>query len=443
MPEKTGQQTVSFVTSTDGVLPKPFVGTWYQKIKLMRLQPTIAMARKLVIAPALASPWTVEATPEAPEGGKELIEEMMFPARLRLLESAMLGTIDYGWQGFEKVFNTTMKKQVIVTKFKPLLQDITDILIKPRTGQFAGLQNQNMGSTSGSGEVDLPLANSLLFSINVEGTDWYGVADMKNLEATYDEWNNVNDVANRYDKKVAGANWVVHYPIGTSILNGVSTSNDVVADQLLKALEASSTIKVPRYVEALSADLNDQTPDAWKIELITDKGAGVTTFLDRLNYLDKLFVRGLGMPERAVLEGQFGTKAEAGEHGDFAITNIELRHALLVQDINWHVVNQVIRLNFGPQFENTVKLKVTPLSDPVRVFIKELYTTILTNPDGFLDVVANLDLKAISEMLDIPLEETDEGFGDVSREPTSQEEDNNNGSFDAKRGTGILSRRIT
>ncbi len=399
MAEKTGQQSVAVVAAHDGRLPTTLTGAWFTKLRTMRMQPTIAMARKLVIAPALASPWSLEQTEDAPDGAPALIEDMMFPARLRLMQCAMLGVIDYGWAPFEKVFSLNDDGKIVVTKLKPLIQDHTEIIVKTATGEFDGFLNMSADGR----EIDLDLKSSLLFSINVEGTDWYGQPDLKNLEDAYDQWTVISDAAARYDKKIAGSMWVVHYPIGITDFQGTPTSNDVIADTILTALESSGQLKVPRYVEGLSADLVGDAPDSWKIELITDGGTSQSSFIDRQMYLDKLFVRGLGMPERSVLEGQFGTKADAGAHGDFGITNIELRHTFMLQEINRQVVNQVLKLNYGPEAENTVYLQATPLADPVRELLKEIYTAILMNPEGFADLVPTLDTEALADQLGIPV----------------------------------------
>lgn len=410
MAERTGQQSVAVVAAHDGRLPTTLTSTWFTKLRTMRQQPTIAMARKLVIAPALASPWSLEQTEDAPEGAPALIENMMFPARLRLMQCAMLGVIDYGWAPFEKVFAMDDDGKIVITKVKPLIQDNTEIIVKVATGEFDGFINMS----SDGNEVDLDLKSSLLFSINVEGTDWYGQPDLKNLEDAYDQWTIISAAAARYDKKIAGSMWVVHYPIGMTQFLGVETSNDVIADSILTALESSGQLKVPRYIEGLSADLNESAPDAWKIELITDGGTSQAAFIDRQMYLDKLFVRGLGLPERSVLEGQFGTKAEAGAHGDFGITNIELRHTFMLQEINRQVVNQVLRINYGPEAENSVYLQATPLSDPVRMFLKNVYTAILANPEGFADLVPTLDTEALADQLGIPVvKEATESINDA------------------------------
>lgn len=399
MPEKTRAQSVSLVPSFDGVLPPTNDGAWLSIVRLMRRHPTIALARNLAIAPALASVWSVESTDEAPEESVNFIKDQLIPKQLRMMRTAMLGNIDFGWQGFEKVFKVDGNKQVILHKMKPLLQDMTEILVDVKTGAFRGLRNTPVGGE----HIDLDLSKSMLFSVDVEGTDWYGEPVMRNVEAAYNSWDVVNKAANRYDKKIAGSMWVVHYPLGTSMFQGAEIPNDEIADILLNAMESSGAIKVPRQIETLSADLDAQAPDAWKIELLSDKGAAKAAFIDRQNYLDKLMIRGFSMPERAVLEGQFGTKAEAEAHADFAITNIELRHRLFVDDVNMHITNQLMRLNYGERSSGTVWVAPTPLADSQTAFLKTVYTVLLGNPEGFMELLDKIDMMALSEKLGIPI----------------------------------------
>jgi len=42
------------------------------------------------------------------------------------------------------------------------------------------------------------------------------------------------------------------------------------------------------------------------------------SFIDRQKYLDALKMRAFGLPERSILEGSHGTKAEADVHADIA-----------------------------------------------------------------------------------------------------------------------------
>jgi hypothetical protein len=390
--EKTKPQ-VLIGTFGNNELPHTISPARYSTYRAMRKDPTIALARTLVVAPVLASSWSIEAEQDAPDGAQEFVNEQMQPIRMHLLRTAMLGGIDYGWQSYEKVFEMT-GSEIRIKKLKPLLQDYTLILIEEETGAFAGLKNY---------EVTLDVAQCLLLSFDVEGTDWYGYPLMENVRNAYDEWNEVNNGAKRYDKKVAGSHWVVHYPDGVSLLEGAEVDNYEVAKSLINNLQASGAIAVPRKVEEFVDDLNKDAPDAWRIELLSDSGTSKASFIDRMKYLDALKVRGLGMPERAILEGEFGTKAEAEAHADFAIVNMELRHKMVVQDVNWHYVNQLLRFNYGPDVENKVYIQPAPIADLALQYLRDVYTSILTSPEGFVQEIERIDLEAMKDKLGIPV----------------------------------------
>jgi hypothetical protein len=116
-----------------------------------------------------------------------------------------------------------------------------------------------------------------------------------------------------------------------------------------------------------------------------------------------MLVRAFGLPERAVLEGQFGTKAEAEAHADLAIANMELRHQVLVQDINWHVVNQLLRLNWGEDSEGMVYLQPAPIADLALSFLRQLIISTLTQPEGFATFISGVDIESLYDRMNIPI----------------------------------------
>src|SRR5690606_23916218 len=121
-------------------------------------------------------------------------------------------------------------------------------------------------------------------------------------------------------------------------------------------------LAVPQKVAAWIEDLNsiDERNMAWRIEL-KEAASSQSSFGDRQRYIDSLKARAIGLPERSVLEGQYGTRAEAEAHADFAISNIEMGHAKMIKLLNRQVVNPLLTLNFGQQYKNRVHLQVMPL----------------------------------------------------------------------------------
>lgn len=375
--------------------PSKTSGSYYTKVREMRNDATISLCRELVAAPILTAAWSIESNDNAPPDAKDIINDCILPFRLHLLKTSFYGCLDFGWQPYEKVIEyDELTGKLLPKKLKPLLQDITDIQIFEENGAFAGFKQD---------DLVLDLDKSLLVNIDVEGTDWYGQPKLKAVEGAYDNWVICNNANVRYDAKIAGAHWVIHYPKGSTKVDGVDTDNYTVAITLLGALQSSGSFVVPNTVEQFIGDANEAAGQtAWKIELLSAAPATNVTFLERLKYLDAMKARGLGLPERAALEGQFGTKAEAESHADFAISNMELRHQIMVQHYNWHLVNQILRLNWGEQYENSVWISVAPITDLDLQYIRKIYQIVLASPEGFASESLKLDMDAMRDRLSLP-----------------------------------------
>lgn len=401
-PEKTSPQILTSLFGMDE-LPKMVSGSTYNTYRKMRRDPTIALARWLIAAPILASDWSFEEKNDAPEEARDFIDEQLSPLQMHLMKTGLYGCIDFGWQPYEKVWELNEEGRVVVRKVKPLLQDLTTIRVDVKTGAYAGLRQ-------GKDNLDMRVEETLLYYFDVEGTDWYGQSLMENIrEVPYDGWNTINKAADRYDRKIAGSHWVIYYPIGTSTIDGQKVDNFQVAKRLLNTLEASGAIAVPKQIDEIIDELNEKSPKAWEIELLSDSSSARSNFTDRMKYLDALKVRGLGLPERAVLEGEFGTKAEAEAHADFAITNMELRHKQLVQLTNWHLVNHLLILNFGPAAANTVYIEPAPITDLALTYLRDIYKQFITQPEGMLAELTHVDLESLRDRLGIPtLPESDQ-----------------------------------
>jgi len=122
---------------------------------------------------------------------------------------------------------------------------------------------------------------------------------------------------------------------------------------------------------------------------------GQTSFISRLKYLDVLKVRGLLLPERTILEGEHGTKAEAGVHVAMAIAARE-------QLVNKQVLDKLVELNWGEEQVGKVRLVQAPLVDEDKKFLQELYLAVLNDPTAFAQELASYDLDSMKDKLSIP-----------------------------------------
>jgi hypothetical protein len=389
------QLTSSVVVSEyDGTLSLNPTTPKHSKIRLMRKDPTIFLARLMLRAAIISAAWSTEADLTVDIAVKDYIDAEAQRLKADYLEDCTRGVIDFGWQPFEKI-SAIKDGMYHVSSLKPLLQDITEIIVDD-DGNFNGFLNDET--------IVVGAFDSILVNVDAECGYHYGTSYMGNVEDAYDKSNRISSVADVYDKKIAGAHWIIYFPDGKSMFNGVETANDVIARTLISKLENSGSMAIPYKTTEILDDLSSQSKSQWIIDLKEASGSGAN-FDARLQRCDKEKVRGFGIPERSILEGQFGTKAEATAHGDFALTGIELLHSRFVTAFNKQIVNQLLRMNYGDELVDKVYVKAQPLNDGSLLFLRDIYKSVLGNADGFMQEMATLDVDALKDKLGIPYSE--------------------------------------
>lgn len=391
----------------------------YKTYREMRKQPTLALARAFVIAPVVAATWTVEADDDAPAGAKELIEQELLPIREPMLQTALEGGLDFGWAPFEKVFKVREDGRIGLRKMKPLIQDITTIRVLRETGAFAGFEQP---AVNGVDKVVLDAPYCWLASFRVEGTNWYGQSLLENCRNDYNAWKNSEAAAAAYDEKVAGARWALWYPPGATptSVDGEPEDNAAIAQRVLARLKAGGSVMLPRRTEDVPTDTTGPAKNAWEVDFLADPSPRQGEFVTRQKYQDALLVRGLLMPERAVLEGQFGTKAEAGVHADLAVTQRELEHRHVTRLAQWHIVDQLLAINFGEKMRGKVRLVANPLADEKAGWLRQLYQALLANPTAAIEALSRLDWDWLAQSVGVKqLDEPRE----IERGPKLEEDD--------------------
>lgn len=412
--EATGPQTIHYNWG-DGVLYKDLVKLAPPKdYRELRKDPTIASGRGLLVCGVMQGSWSVEHDNDIEDEVVRSIEALL-PFRDKIMRPAVaLGRVDYGWMGFEKIFKVE-GGQFVLERVKPLLHDMTYVLID-RQGNFRGYRQRSVGygtlgqppSTGGPVyPIVLPVEKCLHIAFEVEAGALYGIPLLENIRATQAMWKKCNDGAERYDLKVAGTHWVVHYPPGTGVMDGETVDNGTIASKLLEALQASGSLAVPTTVaEYLQEITNESVADlyAWKIELLSDAKARQKTFVDRLKYLDSLKTRGLLIPERAMLEGTHGTKSEAETHIGLMITHMEDLDRTITCTVNENIVDQLLRVNYGDEMVGKVRLVAAPLVDLQIEFLRKMYLQVLSDPTALVSEISRMDLGALKEQLNVPVQ---------------------------------------
>jgi len=373
----------------------------YKTYRAMRCDPTIAMARAAATAPIKFASWSVEGELQD-ETVRDALSDYFQKVQFDLVRH-LLYALDYGWMALEKVWTLNERTGRMDASFRPLRHELTKVLVLEGSGEFAGLRN------TASGTVDLEPRDSILFTYDGEYGDPYGRSRFENIRAkAWEPWEEVVGQLKRYHSKVSGAIPVVHYPIGmTKVAGGSTVDNSSLAKKLVESLSSLKGVALPQKFEKWAEAMLRQgaNPDdllSWKVNFIDAPSGAGGEMIATAQYYDSLKVRGYLLPERAILEGQHGTKAEAAEHGDIALGVAEETLRDIYSCLNTQLVDEWLEVNYGPQLRGALYLKPAPLSDEARVMSKQLLTTVLQDPNNGDMMQAVLDLDAMIDQFNLP-----------------------------------------
>lgn len=392
---RTGNQARS-VTGFDFINVQERSGT-YKTYRQMRSDPTIALARAIATSPIRSSKITVGAAGDepAPPGAVELIDAML--QRLwRWLTTNAIFALDYGWQSWEKIFAVD-DGRIVLSGLKPLLPDMTEIIVDKQTGSPLALKN---------GDVELPIEYAFIFTNDPEAGDLYGRSRHENIRPVWCSNVNLRKRMDRYAKFASGAIPRVYYPPGEEVgPNGAMVDNAATAAALLRSLADANGIAVQnepaRWLNEMGTS-GGSLLRAWEVDTFEAKQQHGGEFVEMCRYLDSLSFRGWLVPERVGTEGQHGTLAESEQQADIALQTTEQVLADLVEHVNWYIVDPVLGLNWGDAARGSVKVSAEPLSDSRRAIFKALVQQ-LAQP-GVVEILADkVDIDAMLEQLGVPM----------------------------------------
>ena len=378
----------------DGLLDSPPPS--YDTYRLMRCNPTIAIARAALFAPVKASAWSFEADDGTPDDRVKFIQDQLEPLRMQVLADA-LRSVEYGWQPFERVYAYEAGR-VGYQRIKSLLPDYSEPIIDKDTGQLLGVRNCG---------VDLTLAQGAIVTYDAEGDDPYGRSIYENLrEFAWWPWQDASKKLAQYMTKGAGVIPMVHYPMGTAKdQEGQTAANSEGAALLLRSLANGAGVTIPNQIspgleDLLRGNANVDQLAAWRISFLETRSGVGNEIIEAMRHYEKLMVRGMLQPERSILEGQSGTRADAGSHADLALTMATEMLNWITARISALFVDPLLVVNFGLAARGTVYITPAPIRDDDREFLKNLMMAVLTaNPDLLMAVA---DFDAMLDTVGVP-----------------------------------------
>lgn len=392
----------------------------YTEARLIRKDPTVRLARLLSVAPILAAQWSVENDDDAMPEAVDFVGQFV-KFRSWLIKEAAFGMMDYGWRGLEVVWKLDASNRYELDRFISLLPDITKAM-PDKDGNFLGFRQEYNGydGTIHGNEIK-GKAKAVLFNQRQEGINFYGESDLEIIQDTKTRYDFANNIAEQYDTKSAGAVWELQYPVGKTMLNGVLTNNDEIARDIMSTIKSNGGICIPSSVQGAIGNLLSgstanslSNPNGWAIRMIESTGNSSSHLLSRMQHLETLMVRGIGLPERSLLEGKHGTKADAAVHADVALTSAIDRSDYILGTVNEGPVDAGLVINFGPSQRGQVRLIAEPIGTDEKIFLREVYMRIISGGDTALLDLNNVDMAAIKHICGVPTKTADGTEEDVN-----------------------------
>jgi len=417
------------IVGTNATLEEPLPST-IQTWRTMRKDPTIALARNIATAPIRTATYAIKLVEDAPEEYRDFLTSMVEPLWRGFMRNMVLG-LDYGFAPFEKVyaFNRETGKQYL-TKLKPLLAEHSHVMLHRKTGAFLGAVNgviRGAWDAVSSNTVALPPEKVFWYTHNREADYWYGESCMERAREAYNRSLAVASKAANYHTNIVGAVPVVEYPEGAKSKDrtGREIANFKMAGRVLQSLQKAVGIAMPGIQAAWMRGLAEKGLDpskfsAWRIQMFENKTRHGPEFEQALKGLDVAKIRAWLLPERAVIEGQYGTKAEAEIQTQTAMVSIDAILQDIFDAINKWIINPLLLVNFGEKAVNQAKL-IAEQQDPRKAeLLREIVKGIFgapVNAELFTDV---MNIPDIFALLDLPLHEDYEANLEAAPRSTKQ-----------------------
>lgn len=384
----------------------------YKTYRWMLNHPVVRLVRSIATGPTLASYWQYKAADESvPQARVDLIQKMFDRIRQQSMSDIMRGR-DYGWAGFEPIWDTA-GGETRLEELKPLLPDLTTILVSKK-GRFTGLQQASgevidlKADQQGILQAGLPAPfKAWVYTYDKECGNLHGRSWLENIRDT--AWKDWLDCAQQIQKigaKIAGTQGILKTPpnMKTEAIAAFKALSNGAPGMWLPSLAMNIDPNGQADMMKLLIDLSKTSLISLEVIDFGNTAPSIAAILDRMKHAEELMFAGGLRSSRTGLEGQHGTKAEAGVHTDTAMLVAELDDDEIAAQAQT-LVDAVLELNFGHDSRGSVTIDPPPLVDAKSQRYSEFLTAISTG-QGVAEALANYaDIEEVFDGLDIPTKE--------------------------------------
>jgi hypothetical protein len=375
-----------------------------QVCRWMDADPALTMSRAAMTAPIRSADKSYEAREGTPDEVVKFIQSVFDPLLPEYVYEA-LDSPSMGWSGFEKVWGRRDGRWIIAD-LKPLDQVENSILVYKAGGDFAGIRTRGIDNQ----QLDLDPLYSFVCSCDARKRYYYGRPWHANAVATWWRKKCAFEELERLNKKASGIQPTGYYPPADD--EAANHTNENKMREIVNAKMRGEGVLFPNLTGDLGADLAADYRNVkglaetamWRVEIedFGNQAPAAESILNQIRMFNADLSRAWHVPERAVQEGQHGTKAEAGVHGDIALTVAELLYGDICTALNKGAVNDVLVKNYGEAARDSVQIKPGKLTDVWAGTDLALLNGLIANADTLMALVEVVDWDALLTRRGVP-----------------------------------------
>jgi hypothetical protein len=385
----------------------------YWLVRYMLENATLALVRSISTSPIRASYWQYKAADKSvPETRVQFIQNMFDKIRAASMADLIRGR-DYGWAGFEPIWDNAGGETHLI-ELKPLSHEQTSILVDKK-GRFSGLSQgpleKDIKAKSGESETSgLPAPyKAWVYTYDKECGNLHGRSWLKTVYADWKDFQDCRQQLQKIKAQIAGTQLVIKSPerLKDACVNaGKAMSNGAPALWIPSTLENLKGMNPGNDLPTWKAisDLAETSLISMDLLDFAPKAPAIASILDQMRHDEELMFAGGLRPSRTGLEGEHGTKAEAGVHTDTGMLAAELEDDEIAAQMQV-MVDAVLELNFGSDAKGSVYIDPPPLVDSKSIRYADFISAISPDRRVSKALAEGVDLQKVMEGLDIPIKE--------------------------------------
>lgn len=389
-----------------GGVGEPIPGS-VRRYAQLRQHPTVVIARTASSAPILSADQPTLETEGLPERVQAEAWDLIERTYWQFIRHAITAW-DFGYASWELCWEER-DGALVICRAKPLNAVNTEPQVDD-TGEFAGLKQ---------GRDEIPLMQAAHYANDPYADNLFGESRFEGrvIRRIFHAWDQVLDRIVAYTTKVAGVVPIIYFSSQGNIRNsaGQEISAAEAAQQVLKSLATGKGVSIPSDLPPAIEQLLRMTSGAgsfpvemlraWSIQFLEVKGDHTSGMLDVARQLDRWILRAYSVPERAVTEGDTGTKAEAATHADLVLVKGQDQLTLMTATYRDQVLRKQIALNHGAAVANRVVLHAPIISDEMKAMMQRVTEKLLTTPATLALVEPIVDTQRLIEQAGVPTRE--------------------------------------